>query len=197
MATLAFADVLDRKTGATGPGLFAGAAEPAPRQMPLWAAQAVWIYELGSFGLAVSTHGLAAAHARHAVSPNVIHSSAVRPNVRHADADPDVPRPTSGARLADHRQEPPSRPRRILSSAERDALLLLRSLGATQLRDNFDHADLKRAYRHLALALHPDRHMAETLDERRQRAQDFVAMTAAVDCLLAVPVCLEAATKAV
>lgn len=183
MATLAFADVLDRKTGTAPLDVLAPSAAPPPRHVSLWGAQAVWIYELASFGLAAMTRDAAGA-APVDVAPVVLDPPCGNPPV--------VP---AGAPALDLGVDVP--PLRILSSAACDALELLRSLGATQLRDDFNHLDIKRAYRHLALALHPDRHMMATSEERLQLAQTFVTMTAAIDCLLAVPDCINPRTKPV
>ena len=50
-----------------------------------------------------------------------------------------------------HRRAP------VLTSKQREALSVLRQLGAP-LDDDFDRTQLKRAFRRLALMLHPDRH---------------------------------------
>ena len=49
------------------------------------------------------------------------------------------------------------RPVLALTSQQREALSMLRELGAS-LDDDFNRVQLKRAFRQLALVLHPDRH---------------------------------------
>lgn len=76
--------------------------------------------------------------------------------------------------------------RRLLTSPERRALERLCALGA-RLDDRFTADDLRRAYRHLALQLHPDRHVALTPVARVKLADAFARATEAYRCLRAVP----------
>jgi hypothetical protein len=72
--------------------------------------------------------------------------------------------------------EPRSKaPRRLrpLGPAEHAALEHLRSAGAAALGDDFTAADLKRAFRALALRYHPDRHPAGSSAQHRELARTF------------------------
>jgi hypothetical protein len=64
------------------------------------------------------------------------------------------------------------RPAPVLTSQQREALSRLRELGAS-LEDEFDRVQLKRAFRQLALVLHPDRHPGASPRDREQLSARF------------------------
>lgn len=71
------------------------------------------------------------------------------------------------------------RPRRLLTAARRAALDVLRASGAAELNEDFSAADLRRAYRRLALRWHPDRHVTAGPAERTALAETFARVTSA------------------
>ena len=75
-----------------------------------------------------------------------------------------------------------SQPVRTLASSEKKALYVMRDLGAS-LNDDFDASSLKRAFRKLALVLHPDRHPGASHRTRRQLSARFSALCAAYKTL--------------
>jgi hypothetical protein len=68
--------------------------------------------------------------------------------------------------------EPGIKPAPVLTSEQREALSRLRELGAA-LEDEFDRVQLKRAFRQLALVLHPDRHPGASPRDREQLSARF------------------------
>lgn len=64
------------------------------------------------------------------------------------------------------------RPAPVLTSQQREALSRLRELGAS-LEDEFDRVQLKRAFRQLALVLHPDRHPRASPRDREKLSARF------------------------
>ncbi|MGH7295510.1 MAG: J domain-containing protein, partial [Polyangiaceae bacterium] len=79
-----------------------------------------------------------------------------------------------GRRRARARAEPAASP-----ADQRDSWRLL------GLPPGADAAEIKRAYRRLARAVHPDLHPEATADERRALALRFSAITAAYRALVA------------
>lgn len=156
-ATVPFGEMLDRKTSSPrGPG-----SMPRIALSPL---QAVWLYHLEAFELRCSaTDG--------------------RAEPRRTTAKTEAPGEPSDSSTG------PAAPRathRVLSTRARRALGLLIELGATELDERFGPHQLKRAFRRLALSLHPDRHPDAGPSERRRLARAFADMTDAVHELLAV-----------
>lgn len=74
-------------------------------------------------------------------------------------------------------------PPRVLTSEERQALTDLLALGAG-LTEAFTATDLRREYRRLAFALHPDRHAQASPAERLRLGEAFARATAAYRRLL-------------
>lgn len=167
-----FVDVLDSKTRDAAPG---------PRRIGLFSPQSVWLYALPVVEL-------------ERTSPSGDWMAASFPDGEPREAIPDAGsgaaaerRRESGARDSSpelRRVEVP-RPPRKLSSVARAALALLRGLGAVELDDRFTQTELKRAFRLLAMRLHPDRHPHASGSERARLARDFSTMTDAVGLLLA------------
>ena len=73
-------------------------------------------------------------------------------------------------------------PTRELTSQEQEALSMLRGLGAA-LDDDFDQIQLKRAFRQLALVLHPDRHPRASQHDHRQLSARFAVLCRAYRAL--------------
>ena len=67
------------------------------------------------------------------------------------------------------------RPALALTSQQREALSMLRKLGAS-LDDDFNRVQLKRAFRQLALVLHPDRHPGASPRNREQLGARFAVL---------------------
>ena len=63
----------------------------------------------------------------------------------------------------------------VLTSQQREALSMLRELGGS-LDDSFNRVQLKRAFRQLALVLHPDRHPAASPYRREQLGARFAML---------------------
>jgi len=70
-------------------------------------------------------------------------------------------------------------PSRLLTAAQRSAFDVLRASGASGLNEDFTAADLRSAYRRLALRWHPDRHATAAPAERALLAQTFARITSA------------------
>lgn len=167
-----FADVLDSKTRGTPPAL---------RPMGLWAPQSVWLYTLPAVDLE---------HRR--PSADWVSVTLREEGTRATPAEPCFTAAAAwqrksraddfGAAVGD---AAPPRPPRVLSAGARTALNRLRCLGASNLDDGFTHIELKRAFRRLAMRLHPDRHPHASHSERARLAREFSAMTDAVSLLLA------------
>lgn len=98
------------------------------------------------------------------------------PRSRPATASHALPGPAPAAAV---------RPARLLTSEQRHALEDLRALGAA-LGEDFTAHDLRREYRGLALALHPDRHAQASPAERVQLGEAFSRAAAAHRKLLEV-----------
>ena len=64
---------------------------------------------------------------------------------------------------------------------------MLRELGAP-LSDNFDRAQLKRAFRQLALVHHPDRHPGASPRDREQLSVRFAGLCEAYRTLSPAPI---------
>lgn len=79
-----------------------------------------------------------------------------------------------------------SRQRPRLNPRQRQALAFLRACGA-RLDEAFTEGQLKRAFRRLALRLHPDRHPAAPASERMRLASEFATVSDAYECLRSVP----------
>ncbi len=62
---------------------------------------------------------------------------------------------------------------RVLSAAQARALECLRSLGVPGLESGYTEAELKSAFRRIALTLHPDRHLQASACERQYLARAF------------------------
>lgn len=71
------------------------------------------------------------------------------------------------------------RPGRFLTEGQRAAFDVLRASGASGLTEDFTAADLRSAYRRLALRWHPDRHATAAPAERALLAQTFARITSA------------------
>lgn len=134
----------------------------APRRMGLWTPQAVWLYQLPILDLDATR-----------ASSAWLSSGTPCP----AGAPPPGEPPASAS----------ERRARSLTRAAREALALLRRLGAVELDDHFSQSDVKRAFRRLALRLHPDRHPGASASERLRLARSFSAMTDAVGLLIELP----------
>ena len=63
----------------------------------------------------------------------------------------------------------------VLTSRQREALSMLRELGAP-LNDDFDRVQLRRAFRQLALVLHPDRHPGAGPRDRAHLSARFAVL---------------------
>jgi hypothetical protein len=77
------------------------------------------------------------------------------------------------------RPEAQPRPVRTLTAGEKAALDVLRSLGCVTLVNDFTDAELKTAFRFLALRFHPDRHPGSTDEERAELARTFARIAEA------------------
>ena len=73
---------------------------------------------------------------------------------------------------------------RSLTAHQRDALGVLRGLGA-RLQDDFDAAELRSSFRQLALSLHPDRHPGASAETRSQLGGRFARLCEAYRTLQA------------
>ena len=63
----------------------------------------------------------------------------------------------------------------VLTSRQREALSMLQELGAP-LNDDFDRVQLRRAFRQLALVLHPDRHPGAGPRDRAHLSARFAVL---------------------
>ena len=70
----------------------------------------------------------------------------------------------------------------VLTPRQRDALSVLRQLGA-RLDDHFDPVQLRKAYREMARALHPDRHPGANAQHRQRLNARFSALCEAYRAL--------------
>lgn len=79
----------------------------------------------------------------------------------------------------------PVRPARTLSRTQERALDYLRGLGARTLAADFTDAEIKSAFRALALRFHPDRHPGSSDAERASLARAFASVCDAYRTLTA------------
>jgi hypothetical protein len=89
--------------------------------------------------------------------------------------------PARGSFIPVGRQPPEVRaaPVRRLTAAQRNALRLLRRLGAIDLDPGFSDRQLRRAFRTLAKRFHPDRHPASSATEKEGLAWTFASVCTA------------------
>jgi hypothetical protein len=90
-----------------------------------------------------------------------------------------TPRESFSAQRSGTTAARPGHPRRLLTDAQRAAVEVLRASGASDLGEGFTAAELRSAYRRLALRWHPDRHAAAAPAERAWLAQTFARITSA------------------
>jgi hypothetical protein len=81
---------------------------------------------------------------------------------------------------------PEPRPKRLLSSSQRDALEQLTALGA-RLRADFTREELRSAFRSLARAYHPDHHPGIPASEKARLSAMFASVRSAYVVLRPLP----------
>lgn len=72
---------------------------------------------------------------------------------------------------------PAGRPRRVLNDEQRAALEVLRAAGACSLGEEVTGAELRSAYRRLAMRWHPDRHTDIPAADRVRLARTFARIS--------------------